>query len=353
MLPKPSGFGSANKSLRYEEKRGSNEDVKEVDRKLTSADTATPAQSSRYPSQPAPASSPPSQMQPSFKPSFPPKYSSVRTGAGVVTAAPEALSIVGVNRNMNAPPQRIDYIQQRNGTELKPQKASTPSSSSHEGKQVPRVVERRQMDQHDPDCFGRDVSAAAIEELLDEALESSAYTIAELSQRLATLKTLRSQWEQGDIIQVISHLQVIFDEAMDNEGDEIGLVVLADFLQAIELRGNGLNLDACVQLLPIFESMVNECMHIEHVLVAAINSASMLCEAFGDLIRQTRAVVITGVDLSREERLKKCNSCHASLFRIKKRLEMVTRDYHKKNSVKASPVLAASKRLTELIHDSI
>ena len=69
-------------------------------------------------------------------------------------------------------------------------------------------------------------------EILDGMLESSGYTVSELTLRLHTLRRLRAEWEKGDIIQVISLLQGIFDDSMDpSEGEENSLIVLADFLQ--------------------------------------------------------------------------------------------------------------------------
>ena len=75
---------------------------------------------------------------------------------------------------------------------------------------------------------------------------------------------------------------------------------------------------------------------------AAIDSTSMLCEAFGDLITQTRAVRIIGVDLSREERLKKCNRCYESLYRIRKRLDAVKRRHEKRAKAGAQPSIVTS-----------
>merc|ERR1711871_1290851 len=328
-------------------------------------------------------STPPRQQEPSktsaaLRPSFPPRSSllpgnAVRNGGGMQlpTNQPESLSIVGTNKGGAVPAPRKDSIQQRHQNDFKQQflekaKLNTrplatssdnpiPSSSSSVTealRDVHKVTDdtfskRREPTthtppservrselpgNHDPDHFGGEISAAAMAEMLDSMLESSSYTVSELTQRLATLKTLRAQWEKGDIIQVISLLQVISDEALESNGDESGLVVLADFLQAIELKGNGLNLDACVSLLPIFESIISKCMRIEHVIKAAVNSTTMLLEAFGDLIVQTRAINVMGVDLSREERLKKCNRCWDSLCGIRKKLDILNRQYGKKQT---------------------
>jgi hypothetical protein len=178
------------------------------------------------------------------------------------------------------------------------------------------------------------------------------------------LRLLRVQWEKGDAIEVISNLLVIFDESFEEGGSERSLVTLSDFLASVDLKGGGLNLDACTKLLPLFENMLNECMHLPHIVFAAVNSVLMLCEAFGELIRQTRSIVVTGVDLSREERLKKCNACHTSLFRIRKRLETVIRQYNPASRGHESNVegpgnkksiglgiVTAARKLTALILD--
>ena len=151
-------------------------------------------------------------------------------------------------------------------------------------------------------------------------------------------------------MQVISHLLVIFDESMEQSSSEVGLIVISDFLSAVELRGNGLNLDACVQLLPLFESLLNECIHIQPIILSVIHATGMLCEAFGDLISQTRAIKIRAVDLSGEERLKKCNSCHSSLYRIKKRLEYIRKHYIQNSGLNGhNLVVNAAKKLYEAI----
>jgi katanin p80 WD40 repeat-containing subunit B1 len=153
-----------------------------------------------------------------------------------------------------------------------------------------------------------------------------------LSNRLTTLKMLRLLWEKGDLSATVDHLCNLQEGSIHNS---LHLILLADFLIAIELRGNGLNLDACVRLMPMLEAMLatNEGWLNVHVVKAILKSFKSLCEAFGDLIKQTRAVIgLGGVDLTREERLNRCNSCHDVMSRINLRLDSLLRQ-HRNNSI--------------------
>ena len=129
------------------------------------------------------------------------------------------------------------------------------------------------------------------------------------------------------------------------------MVVIADFLSAVELKGNGLNLDSCAQLLPILEVMLDCGIAVEHIVITALNSTIMLCEAFGELIRQTRATATNGsvgVDISREERQRKCHMCYVSLDKIRSRLERVRQTYKKRNG--SANVLGAADRAYSAIY---
>jgi hypothetical protein len=318
MLPSPMGYPSTN---RYQHQKSKAEDkgIEAGGGGSRYGEKAAPRDISRNLIIPSTA------MPAAFRPSFPPKSALVagRSDHSADSFAPSvvddnALSVVG--SRSRGPLQRTDQQVQ---------------SSSSRGQ-------------------GEANAISDIESIVDSLNHSGAQIAVELSERLATLRALRSQWVQGDSIQVISRLLVIFDESLENGGNENDLVALSDFLSAADLKTDGLNLDACTKLLPLFESMLNECMHLPHVIKATVDSTAMLCNAFGDLIRQTRAAVVVGVDLSREERLRKCNSCHASLFRIRKRLEAVMRAYgHKEGNTKAlaSAIVTSVKKLTSLILD--
>lgn len=149
--------------------------------------------------------------------------------------------------------------------------------------------------------------------------------LAVLSHRLSSLGILRKHWERGEIDEVIAHLQSL---QVMGQHDPKQLIPAADFFAAIELRGHGMNLAACVKILPVLEGMLDG--NIECLAFASLRTMVILVEVFGDLIRQTRSVMVAGgVDLSREDRLQKCNACHAVLCRMRTRLDSIRKKYPK------------------------
>jgi hypothetical protein len=146
--------------------------------------------------------------------------------------------------------------------------------------------------------------------------------------------------------------------------DQLQLCLLADFLCAVELRGNGLCLDSCVKLLPLLDDMLSAAAGDRtgagsppsaspgtHVAHAALRSLCSLCEAFGDLIRVTRGAVsggqgiAPGLDLSREERLSKCNACWSVLARVRGQLPFLRGAY-----ARSHVVFDALDRFERLVH---
>lgn len=166
----------------------------------------------------------------------------------------------------------------------------------------------------------------------DKLLTTSSSFIVSMSQRLRTLKVLRRDWEKGHINEVISHLREI-QESVCN--DPLQLVVLSDFLSAVKFKGPSISLDCCVRVFPVLEGMIShrDGWTSSHVTITVMDTFVTLCEMFGDLIRQSRAasfISVGGVDISREERLKKCSICFDILVGVKNRLEMI-KNHHKKN----------------------
>jgi WD40 repeat protein len=143
--------------------------------------------------------------------------------------------------------------------------------------------------------------------------------LAAVTQRKSSLSLLRKHWERGEIDDVISHLLSL--QVMGQQ-DPRQLISAADFFNAVELRGHGMNLAACANILPILESMLDG--GLECLALASLGTMITLGEVFGDLIRQTRSVMVArGVDLSREDRLQKCNACHVVLVRVRGRLDLL------------------------------
>ena len=134
--------------------------------------------------------------------------------------------------------------------------------------------------------------------------------------------------------------------------DPLQLVVLADFFSKVELRGNGLSLDSCVRLLPLLDTVLSTNEHSrnlsgsgtlkpasDHIAGAVIRALLFLCRGFGEVISSTREGANLNknafVDIKGEERLKKCNVCHANLMRVRNRIDMMKLTYaHNKGFVR-------------------
>ena len=203
-------------------------------------------------------------------------------------------------------------------------------------------------------------SASACEAHLDRLLAQAPAFTSMLSNRLVYLRMLRRHWEKGELADAIDSLCNIHESSRH---DPLQLCLLADFLNAVELRGNGLCLDSAVRLLPLLDGMLREASDLtaqggvvggggaglaaavgtggagsEHVVHASLRGLVSLCDAFGDLIKSTRshygaAGGAGGVDLTREERLGKCNLCHAILLRIRQQCGGLRSTYRKSRKI--------------------
>lgn len=171
-------------------------------------------------------------------------------------------------------------------------------------------------------------------DLLEQLLADSGPVKTLLAQRSQSLKVLRKDWERGEVADAIEQLTILSDALPHCPSN---LTTLADFFDSVELRGNGLSLDACVLMLPVLDQMIatSESWNSEHVICSTFKSLTSLASAFGELIRTTRATirVAGGVDLSREARLNKCNACHDIFSRVHSRIDLFKRKFRASRNI--------------------
>jgi hypothetical protein len=183
-------------------------------------------------------------------------------------------------------------------------------------------------------------------EALDRLLSNANQVSGQLSQRLGTLKMLRQLWSKGDVLETLDHLSIL-SSAMKLVNHQ-NISVLTDFFSAINLSQQSLTLDSCMKILPILEdmlSMTNNSTFIsqssgnqgEHIVITAYKALVNLGSTFGELIRSTRSVMSIGggggVDLSKEARLNKCNSCYEVFHKGKTRMEMLKYQYRHNSEI--------------------
>lgn len=194
------------------------------------------------------------------------------------------------------------------------------------------------------DAFGHETSRC--HDLVDRLTQASSSALSTLSQRMATLKLLRQTWNKGDILGVLDHLQTLSEAMVLDNPQNVGIIV--DFLVGVDLKGNFLSLDACVQLLPIIDTVVSystsRAQTTDIVVFASYKALVDLAQGFGELIRSTRSMMVAGgVDLTREERLNKCNTCYQVFNKAKQRLEIVR--HQNRNHGRVLAVLDQYQRL--------
>jgi hypothetical protein len=109
----------------------------------------------------------------------------------------------------------LDYLQLRNNID---HKELDSQSISVQGSKLPLSVQssfdnninRRKYNQNKDNLVNIDEntqeSGDVIDKNLDKLLEGSNTIVSELITRLETLKTLRSQWEEGNVIEVKIYL---------------------------------------------------------------------------------------------------------------------------------------------------
>lgn len=210
-----------------------------------------------------------------------------------------SLAVVGSSHGQRKPPDR-------------------PTSSNHEPASRPKP-------NYSYEAIAEEENSRTEEQFSTIVERDGRNVLTVLSQRRSSLSILRKHWERGEIDDVVNHLLSLQVLGLQ---DPKQLIAAADFFGAIELRGHGMNLAACSKILPVLEGMLDG--NLECLALAALRTMVTLIEVFGDLIRQTRSVMVAGgVDLSREDRLQKCNACHIVLCRIRARLDAIRLKYRK------------------------
>lgn len=132
---------------------------------------------------------------------------------------------------------------------------------------------------------------------------------AVMSSRSKNLQIVRAMWTSGNT-------KTALDSAISMRDPS----VIVDLLNVLNLKTGLWNLDLCSSLLPQVKDLLNS--KYESHAEAACNALKIILRNFGPVIKSniTSAPSI-GVDLSREERIQKCNACYNFLSEIRITLE--------------------------------
>jgi hypothetical protein len=183
------------------------------------------------------------------------------------------------------------------------------------------------------------------EEMLDRLVSQSSEVVSTLSQRLTNLKLLNQYWKGGDISTIIDHLKTI---QLTSQHDPHGCVVLADFFSSVDLKASpSMSLDVCGKILPVLDGMLGAGAG-EEVSMAALVGVISLAESYGPIIADTRGVVARHVDISREERIVKCNVSHRTFAIILEKCDSL-KQKHRKNDLFRSVLDRAQSLLLNIV----
>ncbi|XP_063439262.1 katanin p80 WD40 repeat-containing subunit B1-like isoform X2 [Mytilus trossulus] len=132
---------------------------------------------------------------------------------------------------------------------------------------------------------------------------------AVMSSRSKNLQIVRAMWTSGNT-------KTALDSAISMRDPS----VIVDLLNVLNLKTGLWNLDLCSSLLPQVKDLLNS--KYESHAESACNALKIILRNFGPVIKSniTSAPSI-GVDLSREERIQKCNACYNFLSEIRITLE--------------------------------
>ena len=171
----------------------------------------------------------------------------------------------------------------------------------------------------------RDDGDDMVSDMLDKVLQASGTTVATMSQRLSSINILLRLWTRGNFQDVIENMDTLMYGAVH---DPSQLVLLANVFSSIELKGANFTLQSCVGFMRILDAMLStsDGLKINAVVCAALKAFTELCVGFGDVIRSAGAAHLSsggGVDLAKEERLKRCHACHGLVYKMKERLDRI------------------------------
>eukprot|EP00658_Telonema_sp_P-2_P005482 TRINITY_DN12047_c0_g1_i1.p1 TRINITY_DN12047_c0_g1~~TRINITY_DN12047_c0_g1_i1.p1 ORF type:complete len:670 (+),score=113.01 TRINITY_DN12047_c0_g1_i1:73-2082(+) len=145
------------------------------------------------------------------------------------------------------------------------------------------------------------------DEILRQTMEQHHSMCGILNNRLTILRAVHTLWAKGDFREAILLMAKMKDPA-----------VVVDVLTHAQLRtAKDFTLDMAVEFLPLMQDLLAS--RFEDYIVVALETTNVLLKGFSSLIKMTRAVAGSArgdVDISREERLDKCNKCFFILQHI-------------------------------------
>ena len=145
---------------------------------------------------------------------------------------------------------------------------------------------------------------------LDTIAAQHSQMMGVLRRRFEQTQRLKDLWAQGNLAGISGILSMPQDQA-----------VLCDLARSLIAKGLGsnLNLDACAAFLPLLKELLITSKY-EDFIATGLEFTQLLLGEFGPLICETREICSKiperQLDLAREQRFRKCNTCFENLKEI-------------------------------------
>jgi len=130
--------------------------------------------------------------------------------------------------------------------------------------------------------------------------------MAVLTTRGRNMEIIQKMWQSKDAKAAVDQAVSLNDQA-----------IMVDFLSVISLRPSIWNLDLCESLLPAIGELLQS--KYEMYINVGCGAAKLILKNFASVIKSNidSPVQTVGVDISREERHRKCMQCYKDLVKIR------------------------------------
>ncbi|KAJ3076194.1 WD repeat-containing protein 90 [Podochytrium sp. JEL0797] len=145
-------------------------------------------------------------------------------------------------------------------------------------------------------------------DLINTLSECNTRMTLTLQSRLTALQQIKSVWDETNVRPAV--LKMV--EEAHHGGADSG--VRMDMLRVMNGRAKVFTLDVAILVLPVVNELLFEVY--EDYIVEACNTIKLLCKSFGPLIVAQlgpNTISSPGIDLTREERQRKCVTCYHKL----------------------------------------
>nr|CAB3257952.1 katanin p80 WD40 repeat-containing subunit B1 [Phallusia mammillata] len=129
-----------------------------------------------------------------------------------------------------------------------------------------------------------------------------------LTNRHKNLEIVRALWTSGDVMTSINAAVKMEDQAL-----------VVDILNILVLKPSLWSLDLCMKMLPQIKLLITS--KYETYMNVGCNSLKLVLKNFAQVIRSNLKTPPSAVDISREERHRKCKACYQDLASIRSILE--------------------------------